>query len=335
MFRDAERAVLRQTPDAFPELGHLPPEVRKLVLWHRQGHPSLRSALRVPGPLPRLLGDQDGLFASACNQYRASMNHVADWAREQRVDGPHRRGVRAAAGEPAGGAHEPALAGGAAPAPRRLRLRSPRGRRGAARGLRAAARASSRSCWPARRCSRSSARRRSPALARTARPLTFGPMERIIVQGQEGDSLFVVVEGTVEVWLRRDDGLDVNLGTRPHGTVLGEMSLLTGEPRSATVRSIDGAVVYEVGRRAVRADPRRAPGARWTRSRGRWRRRLLIQNEHAGAPRRRAPADHAPAAAARLVAALAPQEASTRARLSASSPRCTRPAPPGRGSDRR
>jgi FAD/FMN-containing dehydrogenase len=32
-----------------------------------------------------LVGDQDGLFASACNQYRASMNHVADWAREQEL----------------------------------------------------------------------------------------------------------------------------------------------------------------------------------------------------------------------------------------------------------
>ncbi len=52
-------------------------------------------------------------------------------------------------------------------------------------------------------------------LARTARPLTFGPMERIIVQGQEGDSLFVIVEGTVEVFLRRDDGTEVDLGTAP------------------------------------------------------------------------------------------------------------------------
>ena len=76
-------------------------------------------------------------------------------------------------------------------------------------------------------------------------------MERIIVQGQEGDSLFAVVEGTVEVVLRREDGSEVQLGTRPDGTVLGEMSLLTGEPRSATVRAVDGALVYEVGRRQL------------------------------------------------------------------------------------
>ena len=29
------------------------------------------------------------------------------------------------------------------------------------------------------------------------------------------------------------------------------MSLLTGEPRSATVRAVDGALVYEVGRRQL------------------------------------------------------------------------------------
>ena len=85
-------------------------------------------------------------------------------------------------------------------------------------------------------------------LAQTARPLTFGPAERIIVQDEPGDSLFVVVEGTVEVFLRRHDGEEVDLGTRPQGAVLGEMSLLTGAPRSATVRAVDGALVYEVGR---------------------------------------------------------------------------------------
>ena len=73
-------------------------------------------------------------------------------------------------------------------------------------------------------------------------------MERIIVQGQDGDSLFVIAEGAVEVLMRRADGSEVSLGTRPNGAVVGEMSVLTGEPRSATVRAIEGAVVYEVGR---------------------------------------------------------------------------------------
>jgi CRP-like cAMP-binding protein len=31
------------------------------------------------------------------------------------------------------------------------------------------------------------------------------------------------------------------------GAVVGEMSLLTGEPRSATVRAADAALVYEIG----------------------------------------------------------------------------------------
>jgi CRP-like cAMP-binding protein len=86
-------------------------------------------------------------------------------------------------------------------------------------------------------------------LARTARPLTFGPMERILIQGRPGESLFVVVEGSVDVMLRREDGTEVNLGVRAAGAVLGEMSLLTGRPRSATVRALDGAVIYEIGRR--------------------------------------------------------------------------------------
>jgi hypothetical protein len=246
VFRDAERAVLRQTPDAFPELDDLPVEVRKFVLWHRRG----RLGVRIPGPLPKLLGDQDGLFGAACNQYRASMNEVADWARRkglmdhtgeeaiprgvslfeahlfqpsrvallQRRDGYDTDRIEVGADLPEG--YEPPL---------RV-LAELLARTAPFTILRADEIA---------------------LLAGSAKPLTFGPMERIIVQGQEGDSLFAVVEGTVEVFLRREDGTDVDLGKRSSGTVLGEMSLLTGEPRSATVRAVDGALVYEVGRRQL------------------------------------------------------------------------------------
>jgi CRP-like cAMP-binding protein len=247
VFRDAERAVLRQTPDAFPELDHLNPEVRRFVLWHRTGHVGLSRALRVPGPLAQRLGDQDGLFASACNQYRASMNHVADWARTE--------GLMDHAGDEA--------------VPRQVSL------------LEAHMNQPSRVALLQRSDGYDSERlvvgaelppeytpplndvaallAHTPmlelltadeiaTLARTARPLTVGPMERFILQGRPGDSLFVVVDGEVEILLRRDDGTELSLGARGK-TVLGEISLLTGKPRSATVRALDGALVYEVGSR--------------------------------------------------------------------------------------
>jgi CRP-like cAMP-binding protein len=85
------------------------------------------------------------------------------------------------------------------------------------------------------------------ALARAAHPLTLGPTERLIVQGGQGGSLFVVAEGEVEVVLRREDGSDVVVDTMAKGAVVGEMSLLTGARRTATVRAVDGAVAYEIG----------------------------------------------------------------------------------------
>ena len=85
------------------------------------------------------------------------------------------------------------------------------------------------------------------ALARTARPLALGPSERFVVQGDEGTSLFVVADGDVEVVLRRPHGPDMHVDTLSRGAVVGEMSLLTGEPRSATVRAADAALVYEIG----------------------------------------------------------------------------------------
>ena len=121
VFRDAERAVLRQTPDAFPELGDLPPEVRRFVLWHRRG--PRRPQARAAGARARCRGcsaTRTGCSRSACNQYRGSMNHVADWARERGPDGPHGRGGGPAPGEPARGAHEPADAGRRCCSARRL-----------------------------------------------------------------------------------------------------------------------------------------------------------------------------------------------------------------------
>ena len=53
-------------------------------------------------------------------------------------------------------------------------------------------------------------------------------------EGDEGHEVFVVVDGRLEVWRRNEGGQIAELG---QGAVVGEMALLSKEPRNATVRA--------------------------------------------------------------------------------------------------
>ena len=244
VFRDAERAVLRKTAEAFPELGFLPAAAREFVLWHRKGI-GVGRTLRVPGAITGLLADQDGLFASACTQYRASMNEVADWAKARSLmDHTGEESVPVAVSLLEAQRSDPA------------RIDVLQRRDGYESGLHVI------EAEPAERPPLEDAvallrevpiltvldERQLAGLARTSRPLALGPTERFIVQGEEGTSLYVVADGQVEVVVRQPDGEDVVVDTMSRGAVLGEMSLLTGDARAATARALDGALVYEVGR---------------------------------------------------------------------------------------
>jgi len=59
----------------------------------------------------------------------------------------------------------------------------------------------------------------------------------MIREGQEGEALYVVASGEVEVLREREDGGEMRLALVGKGECLGEMSLLTGQPASATVRT--------------------------------------------------------------------------------------------------
>ena len=62
--------------------------------------------------------------------------------------------------------------------------------------------------------------------------MQYAAGETIVRQGDSGRSLFVVVRGEASVRLAGTDGEVARLR---NGDVFGEMSLLTGEPRTATV----------------------------------------------------------------------------------------------------
>lgn len=227
VFRDAERAVLRQTADAFPELAFLPGAVRNRVLWEKRG-----------------IGEQTGLYATACTQYRASMNAVASWANDERL-----MDFTGAECVPLG----VSLLDARLHAPERVAVLQRADGYGPDLDVVDAMEAQEPTTEEI-----VALLAEVPiltmlddddlgALASAARPLLLGPTERLIVQGEEGDSLFVVGDGEVEVVVRREDGVDVAVDTMKRGAVIGEMALLTGERRAATVRAVDGAVVYEIG----------------------------------------------------------------------------------------
>ena len=95
-------------------------------------------------------------------------------------------------------------------------------------------------------------------LAGRARRITFGAGEFIVREHEPGDSFYVIVRGSAEVMLGSDGAARV-VGRLTPSDIFGEMSLLMGEPRTATVRAATDIVVLVVDRDAfkdiISADP--------------------------------------------------------------------------------
>jgi hypothetical protein len=240
VFRDAERAVLSRSEEAFPELRLLAKPVRGFALWHERG----RFGVALPPMVTSILGDQDGIYPSACRQYRASMNHVAEWARG--------RGLMEYTGaECIGGGVsllESHLAGDA------LRLERLQHRDGYEGSLEIRERAPDESVLTDAQIAAGLGAvsifqvltdEERNDLARQVRPIRLGPDERIVIEGNRGSSLFLVQEGELEVIAKRN-GRETLLAHLGKGAVVGEVSFLTGQVRTATVRATHGAVVLEV-----------------------------------------------------------------------------------------
>jgi CRP/FNR family transcriptional regulator, cyclic AMP receptor protein len=68
---------------------------------------------------------------------------------------------------------------------------------------------------------------------------TFEKDEVVFHQGDEGEALFVVISGQVSVEREIMDGRRVTLALRGPGSVLGEMALLDGTERSASIYAIE------------------------------------------------------------------------------------------------
>jgi cAMP-dependent protein kinase regulator len=73
----------------------------------------------------------------------------------------------------------------------------------------------------------------------------------IVTEGEQGSSLFLIVSGEVKVFTKGERGEHLPLAELGPGDFFGEVSLLTGKPRTATITAKSPVAAIELGRAAV------------------------------------------------------------------------------------
>jgi Cyclic nucleotide-binding domain len=89
---------------------------------------------------------------------------------------------------------------------------------------------------------------------------SFDPGDIVITEGEPGDSLFVLATGRVKVFVRNPSGRHVQVREMAEGSFFGEISMLTGSPRTATITAAERSELLELDRdtldQITRAHPR-------------------------------------------------------------------------------
>ena len=80
---------------------------------------------------------------------------------------------------------------------------------------------------------------------------SYRPKATIVREGEPGDSLFLIVDGSVEVISTDPQGHPVSLASLSRGDFFGEVAVLTGKPRTATVVATTEVAVIEISKETL------------------------------------------------------------------------------------
>jgi CRP-like cAMP-binding protein len=81
----------------------------------------------------------------------------------------------------------------------------------------------------------------------------YQPGEVILREGDPGRSFFVISEGRVRVYKALPDGRELELAHLEEGAFFGEMAMLSGAPRTASIAAVTETTVLEVTDKVLRA----------------------------------------------------------------------------------
>lgn len=91
---------------------------------------------------------------------------------------------------------------------------------------------------------------------------SFSPGAIVVTEGEAGDSLFILTAGTVRTFVKNQEGRNVEVRLIKEGDFFGEISLLTGKARSATVTVASPCDLLELNRGTLDDIARRHPRVR-------------------------------------------------------------------------
>lgn len=90
-------------------------------------------------------------------------------------------------------------------------------------------------------------------MLKNGRKLTLPEQSVLIQQGVVSDSVFIVLEGKLAVWLKPRRGPEREIARLGAGEIVGEMSFVDARPPSATVRAVEDSTVFVILKSALSA----------------------------------------------------------------------------------
>lgn len=81
----------------------------------------------------------------------------------------------------------------------------------------------------------------------------------LFTQGEPGDAVYFIASGRLAATVRRDDGQQVRIGQVGPGESVGEMALLSGQPRMASVQALEDSCLLRLSRAGYDTLLERAP----------------------------------------------------------------------------
>ena len=97
-------------------------------------------------------------------------------------------------------------------------------------------------------------------LAERATRLEFDRGRHVFRQSDQGDTLFVIAEGLVKVWVSSGEGGEMVLATLRSPDAFGELSAVDGRPRSASATALEPTTLVALDRATLLDAVHRHPG---------------------------------------------------------------------------